>query len=430
MPVLTRRRFLRDTALGVAGLGLARFAGGCGDNATPVADLAGAVFEPSETGMIVSVWAKRARSVTVAITRDADGSLVTLTDLELDAASGLGALEVDGLEPDAGYAVTLAASDAYDAPTLHARTAPVLDATRPVRLAVSADVDPSPEFDSDIWTTMLAAEPELYISIGDFPYTDNGPIAQSVDEYRQRHLDLRTSPKIREFMAGVGIRAIYDDHEYRNNWDAHFVAAEPERYAAAVQVWDEFFPLARATGDVRYRSWRWGANVECFMLDCRRFRSANAAPDDAGKTMLGATQRRWLLDALHASTATWKLVLTSVPLDFGTGDDHWHTFATERDAIFAATLGLSGLLFLSADQHWFAAHRHAHGIREIQMGPVARGLGKPDPAVPGVLYRNATFNFALVEATAAALTVTGIDAGGTRFYSETWTAADLTPKST
>jgi len=119
-------------------------------------------------------------------------------------------------------------------------------------------------------------------------------------------------------------------------------------------------------------------------------------------------------------------VFSSVPLDFGVGIDHWHTFATERDAIFDALVGVPGILWLSADQHWFAAHRHAYGIREIQMGPLARGLGTPDPPVPGVLYRNVCENFALVEASADALAVTGIAADGTRFYKETFGKDDLT----
>ena len=46
---------------------------------------------------------------------------------------------------------------------------------RPVRIAVSADIDPSPEFDSDLLAQLAAASPELFVSLGDFPYTDNGP---------------------------------------------------------------------------------------------------------------------------------------------------------------------------------------------------------------------------------------------------------------
>jgi alkaline phosphatase D len=274
----------------------------------------------------------------------------------------------------------------------------------------------------------LAAEaPELYLSIGDFPYTDNGPPAQTVAEYRARHAEVRTHPPVRGVLEACGMRAIYDDHEFRNNWDAHFAATERDRYAAAMQTWDEFFPL-RATGEIKYRSWRWGAHLECFLLDCRRFRSANAAPDDAQKTMLGAAQRRWLLDGVTQSSATFKLILTSVPLDFGVGDDHWATFTTERDAIFAALVGTAGVLFVSGDQHWFAAHRHAFGIREMQIGPLARGIGVPGLMAPGVVFRAERYNAGLVEIDGDRLTFSGLGDDGRRFYSETVTAQDLTPR--
>ena len=150
------------------------------------------------------------------------------------------------------------------------------------------------------------------------------------------------------------MRAIYDDHEFRNDWDAQLrrerARALRRRDAGVGRV----LSAARRAGEIRYRSWRWGANVECFLLDCRRFRSANAAPDDAQKTMLGATQHAWLVDGVTRSTATFKLVFTSVPLDFGNGDDHWATFTTERDAMFAALIGTPGVLFVCGDQHWFA----------------------------------------------------------------------------
>src|SRR5262249_26346846 len=148
----------------------------------------------------------------------------------------------------------------------------------------------------------------------------------------------------------------------------------------------------------------------------RRFRSSDADPDDATKTMLGATQKAWFLAAIKASTAPFKLVFTSIPLDYGTGNDHWATFTTERDAIFAELVGIAGVLFLSGDQHWFAAQTHAHGIREIQMGPIARGLGTPpDPMPAGVLFRSVQYNVALLDITADALVVTAVAADGTRF---------------
>jgi phosphodiesterase/alkaline phosphatase D-like protein len=275
---------------------------------------------------------------------------------------------------------------------------------------------------------VVAARPDAIVSLGDFPYTDNGPVAETHDEYRTRHAEIRALPRFRALLEAAPLYAIYDDHEFRNNWDAMFAAAEPARYAAAIAVWDELFPLRDVAGEVRYRSWRYGANVECFLLDCRRFRSANAAPDDAAKTMLGRVQRDWLLAGLARSTAPFKLVFTSVPLDFGNGDDHWSGFRTERGAILDACVDIPGVVFVSADQHWFAAHRHVHGIRELQFGPLARGIATPSVTDPGVLFRATDYNVGLLDISRDLLVVTAVGPGGARLYEEALTPADLTAR--
>ena len=119
-------------------------------------------------------------------------------------------------------------------------------------------------------------------------------------------------------------------------------------------------------------------------------------------------------------------MLTSVPLDFGDGTDHWSSFTTERDALLAALVDVPGVLFVSADQHVFAAHRHGFGAREIQVGPLCRGVGEPLRTAPGVLFRAPRFNFGLFDVDGDALVVSGVGVGGSVFYKETLTAADLT----
>lgn len=420
---LTRREVLRLAGAGAAGLAI-----GCGDNdpsRPPGPHHASLVLEPDSGAFSVALWSSLSHSVAVSV-RDSRNAEVLAAIVDLDAA-GRAVLDVSDLEPSTTYTVEMLASGGTRLGPHTVRTAPRDDDARPVRLAVCADLDPSPEFDSDLLLQLAAAAPELYVSIGDFPYTDNGPPAMTVAEYRARHAELRTTPKVRACFDTIAVRAIYDDHEYRNNWDAMFVAQEPERYAAAMQVWDEFFPVRGATGEIRYRSWRWGANVECFLLDTRRFRSADAAPDNALKTMLGETQHEWLVRAVQASTATFKLIFTTIPLDFATGNDAWNSFTTERDRLFGELVGVSGVVFFSGDQHFFAAHRHAHGIREFQVGPLARGLGTPGPTAPGVLFRSVQYNFGLIDVTSDSLTVCGIAADGSCFYKEMLSAADLTP---
>lgn len=395
----------------------------CGDNGTVAG--ATAVLDPDPSSVMIAIWSERP-GVLVEAEATAGGMTVATGQVLLEGQ--LGALMLTGLPPDTVHDVTVRIAGGV-AGVHRVRTAPRADDPRPVRVAISADFDPSPAFASGLIDEVIAAEPEIVISIGDFPYTDNGPPAMTVAEYRERHLELRTHPPVRALLASCGMYAIYDDHEVRNDWDGRTQIDEPARYAAALQVWDEFFPLRAPSREIRYRRWRWGAHLECFLLDCRRFRSANNAVDDATKTMLGAAQHQWLIDGVTSSTATFKLILTSIPLDYGTGDDHWASFTTERDAMFAALVGTPGVLFASGDQHWFAAQRHAFGIRELQIGPLGRGLGTPPPAVPNVLFRAVRFNAGLIDITGDQLTMTGLGADGERFYAETVSADDLTPRA-
>jgi alkaline phosphatase D len=420
---LDRREWLLAT--GAFGVGAVAFGAGGGCDGALSRDGAAIVLEPTHDAAIVAVWARRARAGTVAV-RIA-GETVALRDLAI-GSSGSGAVDIGGLPAGGAYEIAVELDDGTHLAPLRGRLAPV-DA-RPVRIAVIADIDPNPDFDTDICAHLVAADPDLLVGLGDFPYTDNGPVAETLAAYRERHAEIRMHPPIRALLDAMPLRAIYDDHEFRNNWDAAFVAAEPARYGAAIAVWDEFFPVRAAAGEIRYRNWRYGAHVECFLLDCRRFRNANAVVDGPGKTMLGEAQRAWFLDALGRSTATWKLVFTSVPLDFGNGEDHWRGFLAERDALFEAIVaaGITGICFFSADQHWFAAHRHAFGIRELMSGPLARGIATPLAVPEGVLFHAERFNALIIDASAEELVVAGVGEGGERFYEERLTVAELTPR--
>ena len=421
---------------------------GCGDNGNASVVVA---FEVDSSRAMLVVHAVAATAVSLVVT-DAQGNHAQAMDVAIDANTNTGRLELTGLSPSTTYHVwTEAASSTQGGdnatPQLRFATAPSDDDTRAVRIAWSADIDVNPQFDSNINVAIANAAPDLYVSIGDWPYSDDAPGAVTVDDYRGRFRDSRHDGRVMPWMTTTAIRAIYDDHEVRNNWDASFRQSEPDRIAAALQVWDECFAwriydgdasggnsdVADAAPDTRYRRWRFGAHVECFLLDTRRFRSADADTDSPSKTMLGATQKAWLLDRVARSTATYKFIFTTIPLNFSLGNDAWSSFATEREEIFAAiaAANVSGVMFLTADQHWFAVHRHPCGAREFQVGPVHRGM----PALPapqdGVLLRISTYNFGLLDIDGeGTLTVTGVDAEGEILYQERFVAAELVLTST
>lgn len=387
------------------------------------------VLDVEDDRALVVVWSETALAMTVTAAT-LDGRVAGRWQADF-AESGLAVIDARGLAPATPYVIAIGLDDGRVMAPHVIVTPPRVDDTRPVRIAWSADIDPDPVYDSPIFETLADERADVFVSLGDWPYADNAPFPETIDDYRRRHVEARSMARLQRWLHGTSVRAILDDHEVRNDWDAGTFAADPERHVGALQVWDEWFPRRGGT-PVRYQRWRWGAHVECFLLDTRSHRSASADLDDAGKTMLGAAQRAWLLDGLAASRATFKLVFTTVPLDFGHGFDHWAGYTTERDAILdaLADAAIPGVVFLSADQHWFATQEHRHGAREFQVGPLSRGpLPLPDLR-PGVIARSREYSFGVIDASNDGLRVRALGATGNVLWDETFSPQMLTLRRT
>src|SRR6185312_1341369 len=171
---------------------------------------------------------------------------------------------------------------------------------------------------------------DFFLFLGDTIYSDNpcpSPPnepgadfkATTLQTYRTRHRYQRGAEALQRFLKTVPVYVIWDDHEVRNNFSGPF----DEQMPAGRQALREYWPIASPAHDPHrlYRHVRYGADLELFILDTRQYRSRNADPDGTDKTMLGATQLAWLLDGLRTSTATWKAIVTSVPLSMPKGGD-------------------------------------------------------------------------------------------------------------
>ncbi len=202
----------------------------------------------------------------------------------------------------------------------------------------------------------------------------------------------------------------------------------------------EYWPIETPADDPYrlYRQVRRGADVELFILDTRQYRSSNAEPDGPGKTMLGSAQRDWLLGGLARSTATWKLIATSVPLSNpkgGTtlvpGNDSWARavdgtgFEAELRAIVQTILDrkIRNVVWLAADVHYAQANAYdpsGDGVpdfHEFICGPLSAIQGRPIPPNPAfrptTLYSEGGFsNFGLVTVNGASLRLQIIDEAG------------------
>lgn len=431
----------RTLGLLVCAVVSAGMAGGCGDGpllAPPEPGQeasAAATFDVHDTGALVSIHAETSTWARVRV-ESAPGVLASeVGPVALDAARGrTGVAEIAGLAPDTAYQYVVELEHGSTVGPYRLRTAPAPDADAEVHFVWSADVDLSGEFESPIFASMGASGADFFVSLGDWPYADNQPAAYSVEEYRDRHRAVRAAGKVQGMLRELPVYAIYDDHEARNNWDGRFRVEEAERITNAVAVWDEWFPLrATMSGETRrHRAWRWGRHAELFMLDTRCCRSANLDADGPGKTMLGAEQKQWLLDALRASEATFKIVLTSVAMA-GNSVDDWSSFVYERDQILAelAAAGITGLISLTGDGHIFSdTVLPAWGLREFMAGPLARHPRDLDPPDPAILAQYKGFNYGEARIVAdpdgvPVLEIVCRDAGGNARHRQAFRAGEL-----
>ena len=117
---------------------------------------------------------------------------------------------------------------------------------------------------------------------------------------------------------------------------------------------DDFptYPLS-SPGQGFWQRFRY-AQAEVFVLDLRSARDPDAKPDSGTKTMLGATQKAWLLDGLRTSTATWKFIVSSsVWNPHSKQSDSWALYQHEQNEIvdFIHSSSITGVIFMSGDIH-------------------------------------------------------------------------------
>ena len=319
-------------------------------------------------------------------------------------------VDLGGLSPNTLYRLRPIVANADQpsrwnfGPTISARTAPLPSTDAPVTFAFCADIHEATHNPTllGLLAQLGTHRPDFAVVLGDFPYADGAPAAANQQEYWDKHTVVRAMPHVGDLLRAQPLVAVWDDHEVVNDWDSSR-PADLIRYG--VKAWHDFFaaaPVPPADSGL-YRRLSFGRHLDLFILDTRYYRDPKLQPDDADKTMLGTAQKSWLKEQLLQSTASFKFIVSSVPLRFGTtGSDYWEGYATERSELFAFLQqhNISGIAFLSGDQHWAAVHNHPEGYSEIMAGPVSAAPRlPPDPLPDAVSFAHSVRSYGLVSIT-------------------------------
>jgi alkaline phosphatase D len=279
------------------------------------------------------------------------------------------------------------------------RTAPTAATSARVRFAISGDADATPAANGkpgfnnyETYGQMAAEGNDFNINLGDTIYSDSeiagSKPALTVPAKWQKYRYGLALPALKRLRSSAGLYSQPDDHEYVNDFSV------PEfgktLYAAGVKAFTDYAPVSWKPKSGFYRTFRWGKNLELFVLDERSFRSAKvakqcaddlapAAPapvraafatlipslanpvvagcrealDDPARTMLGTAQEATFLTAIKASNATFKVVVNEVPIQqfYQLPYDRWEGYAAARTRLLESLAGVKNIVFLTTDTH-------------------------------------------------------------------------------
>jgi len=232
-----------------------------------------------------------------------------------------------------------------------------------------------------VWDAVLAAEPDLFIFLGDNVYLDT----RDPEVMRTRYAEMATQPGFQKLKASVPIVAIWDDHDFGENDAGADYPMKEETRKQFLDFFGEPHDSPRRARDGIYTSYVFGPEgrrVQVILPDLRwnrtplvplelggqdyeawvhaRAEAGESTPGPYARnpepvaTQLGETQWRWLEDQL-AVPADIRVFGSSLQVvaDFA-GWEGWINFAHDHQRLIGAIRErrADGLICLSGDTHY------------------------------------------------------------------------------
>jgi alkaline phosphatase D len=252
------------------------------------------------------------------------------------------------------------------------------------------------------YASMLKLQPSFFVHTGDVLYYDK--LAKTRDLALWHWQRMYSLPTNMEFHRRVPSYFIKDDHDVWQNdcwpqqeshWMGTFTFAEGLR----------IFPKQVPSSPLPYRTFRWGRDLQIWVVEGRDYRSSNPLPDGPGKTIWGTEQKQWFKETVAASDATFRVLISPTPLigpDRGNkNDNHANAgFATEGNELRQFMAGQKNMVVICGDRHWQYVTEHAEtGLWEYSAGPASdqhAGGWSMDQRLPEHRYLNVIGGFLAV----------------------------------
>lgn len=260
--------------------------------------------------------------------------------------------------------------------------------------------------DYDILGAVTRSRPDLMLWMGDNAYLREGDFDSRTGVYH-RYTHSRSLPELQALLASTSHYATWDDHDFGPNDSDRSYSGRFLTRAAFELFWGNP-PLGADGGGGVTSTFGW-SDVDVFQLDNRWYRDGQGRLT-GDHSYLGRNQIEWLLNALKASRATFKLVVIGgQTVNNSVTFENYATYGAER-AFFLDRLQqerIPGVIFLTGDKHWTELSRMERGgsypLYDLTVSPLTAGPStgwkneQNDFRVEGTVVNDR--NFGLLEVT-------------------------------
>ena len=292
-------------------------------------------------------------------------------------------VKLSGLTPATSYEILVEASAAGNTSVAssldgHFRTAPLPNDPASVVFAVSSCQEyrhqDAPGGGFKIYPSILELNPDFFVNTGDIVYYDRW--AKNVELARWVWARIFSLPTNLAFHRQVSSYFMKDDHDTWMNdaWPTRKVKHMGEfSFAEGQATFLEQVPMDGVT----YRTFRWGKDVQIWMVEGRDYRSSNTDPDGPEKSIWGSKQLVWFKETVQKSDATFRILISPTPLIGPDRDNKFDSHANEgfqfEGKMLREFIGLQdNMIVITGDRHWqYISVDDETGLREYSTGPAS-----------------------------------------------------------
>ncbi len=250
-----------------------------------------------------------------------------------------------------------------------------------------------------IYKHMQALNPDFMVHTGDVLYYDH--LAKNKDLahwHWQRMFGLRNCV---EFYKEVPCYFMKDDHD---TWMNDCYPQSANRFMGdftfkqGVTIFKQQVPASNKP----YRTFRWGKDVQIWLVEGREYRSDNTIEDGPDKSIWGKEQMEWFKRTFNGSDATFRLLISASPV-VGPDrpqkkDNHANSgFTWEGNEIRQFMAAHKNTFVICGDRHWqYVSKDSKTGLMEFSCGPASNehaGGWNKDNVLPEHQYLNIVGGF-------------------------------------